>query len=140
MPLAIKTTRRDELVENSIFDRVLPRILPGYFRGKGGGFKITSSPAKPGIGPMEFSISDYVSRLQHAKSRTGFTVFHLLSSETEVDGAGDSPISSSRSRRTWICSQVPYSTSSRALNLTFPPLQACILFFSVTVFTVYPRS
>ena len=59
MPLAIKTTRRDELVENSIFDRVLPRILPGYSRGKGGGFKITPRPVKPGIGPMEFSISDY---------------------------------------------------------------------------------
>ena len=60
MPLAIKTTRRDELVENSIFDRVLPRILPGYSRGKGGGgFKITPRPVKPGIGPMDFSISDY---------------------------------------------------------------------------------
>ena len=80
-----------------------------------------------------------VVHLQHAKSRTGFTVFHLLSSETEVDGAEGSPISSSRSRRTWICSQVPHSTSSSALNLTFPPLQACILFFSVTFFTVYPR-
>ena len=59
MPLAIKTTRRDELVENSIFDRVLPRILPGYSRGKGGSFKITPRPVKPGIGPMDFSISDY---------------------------------------------------------------------------------
>ena len=59
MPLAIKTTHRDELAENSIFDRVLPRILPGYSRGKRGGFKIAPRPVKPGIGPMDFSISDY---------------------------------------------------------------------------------